>query len=103
VCGAGTQLALMPSVNTAQCATPCASSCGNSCPSNSTSSCCAQDVCIDQSASPTVTVTVGYNFVPLSPLMQVFFPNQTCFTNSAALTGSESAHTLCAHSTGTGS
>lgn len=68
----------------------CASTCSN----------CTADLCVTPSTRSTgtqVTVSVGYRFQPITPLMQVFFPDKSCFTGDSTSTNH---HTLCATSTG---
>jgi hypothetical protein len=66
---------------------------------------CSQDVYVSPAygagtnpvapSSPiSVTVIVGYNFQPITPLLNQFFPSQTCYT------GDTQTHTLCATAVG---
>lgn len=76
---------------------------------NACGSLCSKDVCVCRpdtscppaTASPSsgqkVVVTVGYKFVPITPLMQQFFPAQSCWTGDST---SVTAHTLCAQAIG---
>jgi hypothetical protein len=80
-----------------------------SCPpvQQDTSSCtsvctpCTRDVCIQptgsRSSGDTVTVTVGYDFQPLSFLMAPFLHATSCYTGDDT---SVNHHTLCASYTG---
>jgi hypothetical protein len=49
------------------------------------------------STPTTVTVYVGYNFTPISPLMQQFFPVKSCFPGDDT---TANHHTLCAAAVG---
>lgn len=77
---------------------------------NNGSSCanCMTDICVAPSArssSTELTVSVGYDFRPITPLMDRFFSNQQCWlaTDTPAPTVSDpasNAHTLCARAAG---
>jgi len=58
---------------------------------------CTQDICVTHSGSD-VTVTVGYSFKAITPLMAPFFSSDiSCFSGDST---SSNHHTLCASSTG---
>jgi Flp pilus assembly protein TadG len=107
VCEAAPYLSLSPSIscaqivpitNTASCtvSAPCV-------PDPCTTSCttCTNDICISPSgtrtASTQVTVTVGYSFHAITPLVDQFFSEQSCYTGDSVSTNH---HTLCASATG---
>jgi hypothetical protein len=82
--------------------TPCSGGKTSNCPSS-----CSQDICVSPAYSPgsdiappaasanvSVTVTVGYNFQPISFLMAPFFNTQQCWS------GDSTTHTICASSVG---
>jgi hypothetical protein len=91
------------------------SNCNNDDPCEATSNvngcsaeCGASDVCICRpsgtcpasgtpSSGDQVVVSVGYKFVPISPLMQQFFPAQSCWSGDST---SSNGHTLCAKAVG---
>jgi Flp pilus assembly protein TadG len=71
---------------------PCVAPCGN----------CMNDICVSSPDSPRVThsdvtVDVGYDFKPLSPVMAPFFQERSCFLGDAIGTAH---HTLCAEAIG---
>lgn len=80
--------------------TPCTTSTCDPCPT-ATCSPCSKDICISPSgtrtAGSTVTVTVGYNFKPISPYLSSFFPTQSCYVGDSTFTNH---HTLCASTVG---
>lgn len=62
---------------------------------------CFKDICINPlAASRTnymdVTVTVGYSWKPITPLISAFFPDKSCWVRDPA----SNHHTLCASVTG---
>jgi TadE-like protein len=95
---------------TAAGASPCSGGAAG-CPSP-----CSQDICITPSytpgtntlpttSSPDVTVRVGFDFTPFTPLMNQFFPARHCWTNVTSGTQTitdplSSNHTICAQSVG---
>lgn len=62
---------------------------------------CTQDICVtpsDRASGTDVTVSVGYSFKPITPLMAPFFKNdRSCFTGDDPAVNH---HTLCASFTG---
>lgn len=104
------RISLKPQISCSNCVstyTGCTN--GDPCTSGCSTSWCEQDMCIQRhetncnsdikSVSSSVpgqciTVTVGYNFQPISPLMNTFFPTQQCWS------GDTTTHTLCATSKG---
>lgn len=84
---------------TATC-TPCTTSTCDPCPTTTCSS-CSKDICISPSGTRTagtnVTISVGYNFKPISPYLSPFFPAKSCYTGDSTLTNH---HTLCASMVG---
>jgi hypothetical protein len=77
---------------------------------NNGSSCanCINDICVaptTRSSSTQVSVSLGYDFRPITPLMDRFFSDQQCWlaTDTPAPLGSDPAsnkHTLCARAVG---
>jgi hypothetical protein len=69
---------------------------------------CSNDICIAPSARSSgtdVSVSVGYDFQPITPLMSSFFSSRQCWltSDSPAPSASDSTsnnHTLCARSVG---
>lgn len=62
---------------------------------------CMKDVCINPLAATRtngmdVTITVGYSWKPITPLIATFFPDKACWSQDP----SSNHHTLCASSTG---
>jgi TadE-like protein len=62
---------------------------------------CTQDICTSPTAASrvntgSVTVSVGYSFKPITPLIGHFFPDRTCWPDDPA----SNHHTLCAAATG---
>jgi TadE-like protein len=62
---------------------------------------CTQDICINPLAAGRtngmdVTVTVGYSWKPITPLIATFFPDKACWSQDPAT----NHHTLCASATG---
>jgi Flp pilus assembly protein TadG len=85
------------------CTTPCSTAC-TPCPGSGSTG----DVCITRGGLTTpytglsdppydIVVTVGYSFQPISPLMQAFFPDKSCWTGDDT---SKNHHTLCSSATG---
>jgi Flp pilus assembly protein TadG len=86
--------------------TPAYSSCSAGTASSWTPTCsgtctnCASDVCVSpstRSGGTEVTVTVGYNFTPLTLLISPFFPTKSCYSGDSTSTNH---HTICAQSVG---
>jgi Flp pilus assembly protein TadG len=77
-------------------------SCGSLCSSSGDVCICRPDTsCPPSGATPStgqkVVVTVGYKFVPITPLIRQFFPAQSCWSgDSTSLAG----HTICAQAVG---
>jgi Flp pilus assembly protein TadG len=103
VCNAQPYVQLTPAVTTC---TPCrvgSAGCADPCPPSGLSPCAdcgsQQDVCISGShtTGQTITVSVGYHFKPISPLMSVFFQDTTCFSGDDS---TFNHHDLCASSSG---
>jgi Flp pilus assembly protein TadG len=98
ICEAQPDISLQPSF--ANCS-PCTNTtCGGPCPITAPTdleSCATQDVAIssatDRASVVDVTVWVGYNFVPITPIMSKFFSSLTC----GATTG---VHDMCTNSIG---
>ncbi|MGH2447238.1 MAG: TadE/TadG family type IV pilus assembly protein [Chloroflexota bacterium] len=110
-CEGGSALNLQPVI-------PCTPVTSTSSPCTSTCSPCTGDVCVQVCTSDTscttspyapgggpynepsspesIKVTVGYNFQPITPLINDFFPQRQCFSGA----GTENPHTLCATSVG---
>jgi hypothetical protein len=93
VCEAQPDISLQPSF--ASC-TPCAN--GNcSGPCTGLGPCAVQDVSISSAATRAsgsdVTVWVGYNFVPITPLINQFFQTLTCGDTTGV-------HDMCTYSNG---
>lgn len=69
---------------------------------------CTNDICVaptTRSSSSSVSVSVGYDFQPITPLMSQFFTTRQCWTTSDSPTPSQSdstsnKHTLCARAVG---
>jgi TadE-like protein len=103
-CEATPYLNVKPAVDCSTCVQSfCAS--GDPCPV--TCSPCSFDVCIARNPTGTpvsgqdVTVWVGYNFVPFTPIMNKFFPNQQCWkTGDGAPSTDGTAHTVCTKAVG---
>ena len=97
-CATGPTVTLSPQISCTNCITsgttctngPCSTTCTN----------CAQDVCVVRSPSGSpadqqqVTVDVGYNFVPVAPIINQFFTRKACYS------GDTTAHTICAQAVG---
>ncbi|MGH2449609.1 MAG: TadE/TadG family type IV pilus assembly protein [Chloroflexota bacterium] len=98
---------LQPAVSCSQVSTPSGSPCAGSCPPP-----CSQDVCITPAYQPgstttlaspqQITVSVGYDFRPISPMMNAFVQSDLnpawkngCFPGDPPHT-----HTICATVTG---
>jgi hypothetical protein len=62
---------------------------------------CTQDICVSPAGTRTdqeqVQVSVGYDFRPMTVLMDTFFPARSCFTGDSI---ERNHHTLCAVATG---
>jgi TadE-like protein len=63
---------------------------------------CATDICVSpvdasRGTHSQVTVDVGYNFRPITPLMAPFFQDQSCYSGDSMAVNH---HTLCAESVG---
>jgi hypothetical protein len=89
------------------CGTCVQSVCASGDPCSVACSPCSFDVCIARSPTGTptsgqqVTVWVGYNFVPITPIMNKFFPTQACWqTGDGAPSNDATAHTICAKAVG---
>lgn len=69
------------------------------CASSATCTPCANDICVSPASrnlgSP-VSVSVGYDFQPIAPLVSVFFQPRQCWPNDP----STNNHTLCATAVG---
>lgn len=94
-CAAAPAVSLQPAASTCgPClTTPCVSPCTASC----LSAVCQADICINPLATirtngMNVTVSVGYAFQPITPLIGAFFPTTACWTGDP----SSNHHTLCA-------
>ena len=100
-CEASPYVALTPTVTTChQTCTLGSVGCADPCPVASCPACAAtQDICIGGAltAGSTITVSVGYNFRPFLPLMNLFFTDQQCWSTDST---ASNHHTLCAESTG---
>jgi Flp pilus assembly protein TadG len=82
-----------------------------SCPPCSANSCtppsgagytpCVRDICVSPTGTRTdqqqVQVTVGYDFQPMTVLIDKFFPARSCYTGDSV---ASNHHTLCALATG---
>jgi hypothetical protein len=79
-----------------------------SCPPGSTPPCigtctnCTADICVTPDDATRVThssvnVSVGYSFKPINAMVNILFPEQSCYTGDNASTNH---HTLCATSVG---
>ncbi len=62
---------------------------------------CVQDICVSPAGTRTdqeqVQVTVGYNFRPMTILVDQFFPGRSCYAGDSV---AANHHTLCAVATG---
>jgi Flp pilus assembly protein TadG len=69
---------------------------------------CTHDICVaptTRSSSGLVSVSVGYDFEPITPLMNQFFPTRQCWHTSDSPAPSQddptsNNHTLCARAVG---
>jgi Flp pilus assembly protein TadG len=98
-CEAQPEVTLSPAASTC---TPClTTSCSSPCTGTCINGVCTQDVCISPSGSRStgqqVTVTVGYHFGFLTPLIGNFFPDRSCFSGDVAGTNH---HNICSASVG---
>jgi TadE-like protein len=97
-------VSLRPSISCTACLT---ATCAGDTPCATTCTPCTQDVCVERFDSSgnsvavgspakgqSLTVDVGYNFVPITLLINNFFPASACYP------GDVTPHTLCAKATG---
>lgn len=101
-CNAAPNVQLNPQASTcASCLTSTCNSPVSICDATCQSNICVQDICINPLAATRtngidVTVTVGYSWKPLTPLIAVFFPDRSCWSGDPVA----NHHTLCASVTG---
>jgi Flp pilus assembly protein TadG len=101
-CDASPHVQIQPAVSTcASCLTTSCNSPTSICSAGCLAQICVKDICIDplgasRANGTDVTVTVGYSWKPITPLIDRFFPDKPCWA-SDSLTNH---HTLCAYSTG---
>jgi hypothetical protein len=101
-CDASPHIQLQPQAATcASCLTTTCNSPITICDASCLAQVCAKDVCVSPLAAnrtngTDVTVTVGYSWKPITPLIAVFFPDKSCWPLDPA----SNHHTLCASATG---
>jgi Flp pilus assembly protein TadG len=105
---------LKPAVDCGSClTTSCASNSGVPTPCVSACSNCVQDICIYRAdvsngayttamqSRQIVTVTAGYQFTWIAPIIGQFFPTRSCYTDgSGAQDSTSNQHNMCATATG---
>lgn len=101
-CDAAPHIPLQPQPSTcASCLTATCTSPTPICDSSCLSELCVQDICTSPTASTRtngqdVTVSVGYSWKPITPMVSGFFPDRSCWQGDP----SSNHHTLCASATG---
>jgi Flp pilus assembly protein TadG len=101
-CDASPHVQLQPQASTcASCLTTTCNSPTSICGAACLAQICVKDICIaplgaTRANGVDVTVTVGYSWKPITPLMNIYFPDKSCWV-ADPLTNH---HTLCASVTG---
>ena len=101
-CDAAPHVVLEPHAATcSSCLTTTCNSPTTICDSSCLANVCYRDICINplgatRTNGEDVTVTVGYNWKPITPMIAVFFPDKSCWASDPA----SNHHTLCASATG---
>lgn len=100
-CDALPTITLNPQPTTCSSCLTASCSATDPCSATCLSNVCQQDICISPSGTgrtigSDVTVSVGYNFQPITPLIAPFFNTTACWTGDP----SSNKHTLCANATG---
>jgi Flp pilus assembly protein TadG len=101
-CDAAPYVQLQPQAATcASCLTTNCNSLVTICNATCLASICTKDICINPLAATRnngmdVTITVGYSWKPITPLIATFFPDKACWSQDPA----SNHHTLCASATG---
>jgi hypothetical protein len=97
-CDAAPTIQLAPQPSTcASCLTSSCAVCNAAC----LAGLCVQDICVSPPAATRlngqdVTVSVGYSWKPITPLIGAFFPDKACWSSDPL----SNHHTLCASATG---
>jgi Flp pilus assembly protein TadG len=101
-CDASPHVQIQPQAATcASCLTTACNSPVTICDASCLAQICLKDICINPLAANRtngvdVTVTVGYSWKPITPLISAFFPDKSCWSQDPA----SNHHTLCASATG---
>jgi hypothetical protein len=101
-CDASPHVQLRPSVSTcASCLTSTCNSPTSICSAACLAQICVNDVCVDPAGATRtngsdVTVYVGFDWEPITPLIDHYFPVRSCWASDAPA----NHHTLCASATG---